>query len=95
MTDRRSFFKSLALIGAAAAGCPRIFIPKLEPVRWKRSKYQRCAFRQYDIAPPYKELAAVDLASEGIWGCTVTRMRLQNGVWVIVSEENYPGSSIA
>jgi len=35
MTTRRSFFKSLALIGSAAAGCPGIFIPKFEPVRWK------------------------------------------------------------
>lgn len=35
MSDRRSFFKSLALIGAAAVGCPGIFIPKFEPVRWK------------------------------------------------------------
>lgn len=35
MTDRRSFFKSLMLLGAAAAGCPGIFIPKFEPVKWK------------------------------------------------------------
>ena len=35
MNSRRSFFKSLALLGAAAAGCPGLFIPKLEPVRWK------------------------------------------------------------
>ena len=35
MSTRRSFFKSLALLGAAAAGCPGVFIPKLEPVRWK------------------------------------------------------------
>lgn len=34
MKDRRSFFKSLAMIGAAAVGCPGIFIPKPEPVRW-------------------------------------------------------------
>lgn len=32
--NRRSFFKSLALLGAAASA-PAIFIPKLEPVRWK------------------------------------------------------------
>ena len=32
---RRSFFKSLAMLGAAAAGCPGIFVPKFEPVRWK------------------------------------------------------------
>jgi len=35
MATRRSFFKSLALLGAAAVGCPGIFIPKFEPVRWK------------------------------------------------------------
>lgn len=34
MNNRRSFFKSLALLGAAA-GCPGLFLPKLEPVRWK------------------------------------------------------------
>jgi hypothetical protein len=33
--SRRSFFKSLALLGAAAVGCPGIFIPKFEPVKWK------------------------------------------------------------
>jgi len=36
MKDRRGFFKSLALIGAAAVGCPGIFIPKFEPVKWTR-----------------------------------------------------------
>lgn len=35
MNNRRSFFKSLALLGAAAASCPGIFIPKFEPVKWK------------------------------------------------------------
>lgn len=35
LTDRRSFFRSLAILGAAAAGCPWIFVPKFEPVRWK------------------------------------------------------------
>jgi len=37
VTNRRSFFRSLALIGSAAAGCPGLFIPKFEPVKWKRS----------------------------------------------------------
>lgn len=37
MTNRRSFFKSLALLGAAAAGCPGVFVPKFEPVKWKRT----------------------------------------------------------
>lgn len=41
MTDRRSFFKSISLIGAAAVGCPGIFIPKLEPVHWKGDPRQR------------------------------------------------------
>ncbi len=36
MNNRRSFFKSLSLIGSAAIGCPGIFIPKFEPIRWKR-----------------------------------------------------------
>lgn len=33
--NRRGFFKSLALIGAAASVSPHIFIPKFEPVKWK------------------------------------------------------------
>jgi hypothetical protein len=32
---RRSFFRSLALLSGAAVGCPGIFIPKFEPVRWR------------------------------------------------------------
>ena len=36
MQNRRSFFSSLALIGSAAAGFPGLFIPKFEPVKWKR-----------------------------------------------------------
>lgn len=35
MDNRRSFFKSLALIGSAAVGCPGIFIPKFESIKWK------------------------------------------------------------
>jgi hypothetical protein len=35
MNDRRSFFKSLALLAAGAAVAPGIFVPKFEPVRWK------------------------------------------------------------
>lgn len=38
MNTRRSFFKSLAMLGAAAEGCPGIFIPKFEPVKWKIQK---------------------------------------------------------
>jgi hypothetical protein len=33
--SRRSFFRSLALIGAGVTAAPGIFIPKLEPVVWK------------------------------------------------------------
>jgi len=33
--NQRSFFKSLALLGAAAVGWPGVFVPKFEPVRWK------------------------------------------------------------
>jgi len=36
--NTRSFFKSLALLTAGAAVAPGIFIPKLEPVRWKVAK---------------------------------------------------------
>lgn len=39
MTTRRSFFASLALIGAGAATAPGIFIPKFEPVWWKPDKF--------------------------------------------------------
>lgn len=35
--NRRSFFNSLALIGAAVSASPHIFIPKFESVTWKRS----------------------------------------------------------
>lgn len=35
--DRRSFFKSIAVLAGAASLSPSIFIPKFEPVRWKRS----------------------------------------------------------
>lgn len=35
MTDRRSFFKSLALLIGAASVSPMIFLPKFEPVKWK------------------------------------------------------------
>lgn len=38
MNDRRYFFKSLAMLGAAAVGCPGIFIPKFQPVKWKVSQ---------------------------------------------------------
>lgn len=33
--NRRSFFKSLAVLATGAVIAPQIFIPKLEPVRWK------------------------------------------------------------
>lgn len=33
--NRRSFFRSLTLIGSAASLSPNIFIPKFEPVKWK------------------------------------------------------------
>lgn len=34
--DRRGFFKSLALMAGAVSVSPTIFIPKFEPVKWKR-----------------------------------------------------------
>src|SRR5262245_59537421 len=51
MSDRRSFFRSLALIGAGAATCPGIFIPKFEPVRWKRPSIQKIVI--FDRSPVY------------------------------------------
>ncbi len=37
--NKRSFFKSLALLTAGAVMAPPgLFIPKLEPVKWKRSQ---------------------------------------------------------
>jgi len=35
--NRRSFFSSLAVLAGAASLSPNIFIPKFEPVIWKRS----------------------------------------------------------
>lgn len=35
VNNRRSFFKSLALLASGAAVAPGIFVPKFEPVRWK------------------------------------------------------------
>jgi len=35
LMNKRSFFKSLALMTAGAAVSPGIFIPKFEPVKWK------------------------------------------------------------
>lgn len=35
--DRRGFFKSLALMAGAVSVSPTIFIPKFEPVKWKRA----------------------------------------------------------
>lgn len=40
MTDRRSFFKSLALLATGASLSPHIFIPKFEPVKWKVVKVE-------------------------------------------------------
>lgn len=34
--NRRHFFKSLATVAGAASVSPLIFIPKFEPVRWRR-----------------------------------------------------------
>jgi hypothetical protein len=42
--NRRGFFKSLALIASAASLSPTIFIPKFEPVRWRRSLVQPYEF---------------------------------------------------
>jgi hypothetical protein len=33
--NRRSFFRSLALLSSAAVAAPNIFLPKFEPVRWR------------------------------------------------------------
>ncbi len=35
-TDRRGFFKVFGVLAAAASVSPTIFIPRFEPVRWKR-----------------------------------------------------------
>lgn len=39
MTSRRSFFRSLGLLAGAASVSPLVFVPKFEPVRWKRIHY--------------------------------------------------------
>lgn len=45
--NRRTFFKSLAMLGAAAAGCPGIFVPKFEPIRWKITKPDALNWRDF------------------------------------------------
>jgi hypothetical protein len=39
--NRRNFFGSLGLLVGAASLSPSIFIPKLEPVKWKQIRFHR------------------------------------------------------
>jgi len=54
MTSRRSFFKSLGLIAGAISASPLVFVPKFEPVRWKRGTWKFCTFTDFIITLPPK-----------------------------------------
>jgi len=51
--NRRSFFQSLATIGAACSA-PGIFLPKFEPVRWKVFRPARAVVNPLWINAPYE-----------------------------------------
>lgn len=51
--NRRSFFKSLALIAGAAAAAPQVFVPKFEPVHWRVIKPEPYKSFYYEINPEW------------------------------------------
>lgn len=78
MNSRRSFFKSLAMLGAAAVGAPGIFIPKFEPVKWKTLSPVNANFHEFDPRKYYGE-----------WRSTQTTYRLIDEVWVPDDKVNF------
>lgn len=48
--NRRSFFQSLAVIGAAVAA-PSLFLPRLEKVKWKKARGVYVPNPAYQTAP--------------------------------------------
>lgn len=69
MSNRRNFFKSLAMLTGAASLSPQIFIPKFEPVRWKRNPAWMTA--QYECVfidcPPLYDEGVLLLSPQGIF----------------------------
>lgn len=63
MSNRRNFFKSLAMLAGAASISPQIFIPKFEPVKWKVSRFTTFF---YD-APPIYDDGILLLSPQGIF----------------------------
>lgn len=59
--QRRSFFKSLAVMAGAASASPLIFIPKFEPVKWKVDRgVKGLGYNMYPIPQP--------LTAQEFWG---------------------------
>lgn len=84
MNSRRSFFKSLAMLGASAVGAPGIFIPKFEPVKWKALSPVNANFHEVNPRWFY-----------GKWQFVQTTYHLTGDVWVPDDKINfapYPAS---
>jgi hypothetical protein len=66
--NRRSFFQQLAMIGSAVSASPYLFIPKFEPVVWRRAPVQldpiyKPKFKYFILGPtgrPTRELGLAE-----------------------------------
>lgn len=79
--NRRGFFRSVAALVGAASVSPTIFIPKFEPVHWKRGLTQE-----------YLDTLADDLKGKDFYGCWqfITYIQGPNGMWVIDQQAKIP-----
>lgn len=77
MTNRRGFFRSLAALVGAASVSPTIFLPKFEPVKWKRGP-EPFPFNPNDFY--------------GVWQF-VNYKQTPEGVWVEDSDGKIPLST--
>jgi hypothetical protein len=65
--NRRRFFTKFGLLASAASMSPTIFIPKFEPVRWKRGwSFQSCDFT----------FSYIDMA--GVWDLRMVKARMKS-----------------
>lgn len=69
--NRRYFFKSLATVAGATSVAPLIFIPKFEPVRWKRSALTQQmldeATAAFDAPVPGTDKSVMSILFWGTW----------------------------
>jgi hypothetical protein len=80
--NRRSFFRSLALLSSAAAVAPDIFLPKFQPVRWTILQAKTLVVNLEWLDARYEFVEQFSPPPVGPMVCTLEAMRPVLETWL-------------